>query len=75
MSKTLLELAPGEDTCVRAHGLFSLEQNKGSWPKHSPFKKKKNPSTYLISFYFLSTFDIFLVLLIPFSVYFQNVLL
>lgn len=27
--------------CVRAHGLFSLEQNKGSWPKHSPFKKKK----------------------------------
>lgn len=42
VSKTLLELAPGEDTCVRAHGLFSLEQNKGSWPKHSPFKKKKS---------------------------------
>lgn len=37
VSKTLMELAPGEDTCVRAHGLFSLEQNKGCWPKHSPF--------------------------------------
>lgn len=76
VSKTLLELALGEDTCVRAHGLFSLEQNKGSWPKHSPFKKKKkslNLSHKFLFFCRLLTF--FLVLLIPFSVYFQNVLL
>lgn len=73
MSKTLLELAPGEDTCVRAHGLFFFRAKQRVLAETLPLKKK-NPSTYLISFYFLSTFDIFLVLLIQFSVYFQNLL-